>query len=133
MADIDNVAIAIRNLLVNDNTVKGFVSTRVYNKWRTGTGSTYPRVNFGMISHTVNENDIHDTLWQFSIFDDDADVNNAQNISLAVEAVLHWTNFAITGWECHWCEKVNSTTVGVDDQRIVHVADDYLIRLRPTA
>lgn len=133
MADYDNVYIAVRNLLVNNAGVSAVLGARIYSLWRTGTNSTYPRLDFGMISHNVNDNGIHETFWQFSFFDDDADVNNCHNLSMLVEKVLDWTNFSVTGWQCHWCEKVASRVVGVGQDRIAHVADDYVIRLRPTA
>jgi len=128
-SDYDNIYIAIRNALVNNADVAAAVGSRVYNLWRTGTASTYPRINIGYISDTVNENDIRQQLWQISIFDDDRDVLNAQAVSLLVEQVLHWTSISVTGWTNYWIVKAASRVVGIDGD-IAHVADDYLVTIR---
>jgi len=128
-SDYDNIYIAIRNALLNNAGVAAAVGTRIYNIWRPGTSSTYPRINIGFISDTVNENDIRQQLWQISIFDDDRDVLNAQAVSLLVEQVLHWTSISVTGWTNYWIVKAASRVVGIDGD-IAHVADDYLVTIR---
>lgn len=127
--DFDAIYTAIRNALLNDASVAAAVSTRIYNLWRPGTTSTYPRINIGFISENVNENDIRQQLWQISTFDDDRDVLNAQAVSLLVEKVLHWTSITITGWTTFWIVKAASRVVGIDGD-IAHVADDYIVTIR---
>ena len=130
--DVDNLYIAIRNKLLGNAALSAVVGARVYNLWRPGVDATYPRIDFGQISSNTNENRIHESFWQFSIYDDDRDAINCLQISHLLEAALDWTNYAATGFEVHWCEKLNGRMVGIDDGDIAHWADDYMIRYRVT-
>ena len=127
--DYDLIYVALRTALTGNAGVAAAVGTRIYNLWRPGTDSTYPRIDFGFISETTNENSLKQMLWQFSILDDDHDVLNCQAISLLIEKVLHWNNITVGGWNNYWIVKTASRVVGIDGD-IAHVADDYLITIR---
>lgn len=124
---------AIYSLLSNDVTVTGLVSTRIYPN-QLPNQATYPAIIYSQVSEEFDSSKDGPIptgifTYQFDIYA--STYPAAQNIANAIKSTLDWYTGTVAGKNVSRIKKGDeSDDVWEDDKELIHVVQNYSIRLK---